>query len=683
MAIHVTIEGQGKVAEFPDGTDPAVIDKVIQRDYFSQTTKTAATPAPIGGVAIGSPAHRQMMADFIRTNAARDFKQEAVRGLPMGNRMADASMGTYNDPVHPERTVNAVLGSQVSPTTGGAMVQGLSNLMTNPGPQIEGAIAFPADFATGSVNAVRAGNVGKFAKDTIKGIAAPTGLADLASGDMSFPEARNAWENNFLGSAMVGYGAGLAKGAASLADLGKTTVAKALPDTLPARLTRSALKPYIGESAARNAQTAKGIETFLTDKNASPRLSKFFDTNMQEMQDIVGRQNIYLDEKGNTRASVAPIEQQLETFINDARETPGTADAAVSAAEKVLNDIKSHPDYRAADNSLSTETLQSMKTNTWNHLRKKNAFNSDANPVLNDAMWEAATGMNEIITKVIPEMAGENARYGELANVNKLVKRAIDRHANNNIIPLRALIQLVRGDAAGFASAASMWAFDHPTFKSYIAQRLAKAQGRPATNIQIEHAIDEIKADPMFNPEVLPGKQSSQMDVIPGSDALDLESGGTPGPEALATRFNPTRIPLNLSVGDRGAAANTVNAGKVNTAPQPLPRPPVYPGAGKVNTAPQPLPRPPVYPGAGKVNTAPQPLPRPPVYPGAGKVNTAPQPLPRPPVYPGAGKVNTAPQPLPRPPVYPGAGKVNTLSNLPGQPMIYDPVIGAKIRKKQ
>ena len=39
MPIRVEIEGKGKVAEFPDGTDQGVIDAVIQRDFFGGAAK--------------------------------------------------------------------------------------------------------------------------------------------------------------------------------------------------------------------------------------------------------------------------------------------------------------------------------------------------------------------------------------------------------------------------------------------------------------------------------------------------------------------------------------------------------------------------------------------------------------------------------------------------------------------
>lgn len=61
MPIRVEIEGKGMVAEFPDGTDPSVIDAAIKRDYFGGTPSPAPQvpptpePPPIPSVEGASP----------------------------------------------------------------------------------------------------------------------------------------------------------------------------------------------------------------------------------------------------------------------------------------------------------------------------------------------------------------------------------------------------------------------------------------------------------------------------------------------------------------------------------------------------------------------------------------------------------------------------------------------------
>lgn len=364
------------------------------------------------------------------------------------------------------------------------------------------------------------------------------------------------------GVTVADVGRGIKKGAGTLADVTGAVVGtalNALPESVvtPKSLARSALKPYIGDVVAKQKMTDAGIETFLHDKNAVAIPEKFLSKNVAEMEEIVGRQNVMLDNKGHIRANIAPIEQYLNDFINESRLTPGTADASVMAAEKVLNDIYSHPDYKVVDGvgTIGTATAQTMKKNIWRYLREKGAFSRDGNPTLNDAMWSAADGLAKMVNEVIPEMAAENARYGEIANLNKMLTRSVNRIANNNVVSLHTAMQLIRGDLKGFGMAVMMKTIDHPTFKSYLAQQMAKAKGRPVKMSEVNNAVAAIKASPTFNPEVLPGRQSSQMDAIPGSEALGLEQGGFAYPPTVQrpqTVMNPEALPpQGAGVGDQ------------------------------------------------------------------------------------------------------------------------------------
>jgi hypothetical protein len=378
------------------------------------------------------------------------------------------------------------------------------------------------------------------------------GLADATVTPLGYygaDAAKDAWLTDPAGSlaAVAPVGIGVVRGGKAIKAAGGRMVGT------PESLARSALKPYIGESVARQHQAAKGLKTAVSDKNATASMPKFLERNLAEMEEISGRQDVLITEKGEYRAPITEIRAALEDTINQARETPGTADAAVAAAEKVLNDIMNHPDYDLATDSIPIAKLQTMKRNIWGKLREGGTFNKDAVPGLQDAMWDSATGMNEIISKHVPEMAPENARYGELANVNKLLKRAVDRNANNNIIPLRAVIQLVKGDVQGFTQAASLWAFDHPTFKMYLAQRIAKSRGgkRPST-MQVNAVVEAIKTElvqreqTVLDAENLPKISNGNLgDVITGGYQREYGWDGKPtGPQIIE---NPESLPPRQS----------------------------------------------------------------------------------------------------------------------------------------
>ncbi len=314
----------------------------------------AETPFVTAGgakVKTDNPQYRAAMEQFIRTQAPRDLKQEAVRGLPMGNRLADLSMGAYNDPVHPGRTVDAVLGPQTqSTTTGGAMVQGVGNFMRNPGPQIEGLIAAPADLATGLYNATtspESGSLAKFGKDTVKGIAAPTGLADLAAGDMQFPEARAAWEQNALGSGLMAYGA--AKGAVGakqgLSDLGRATLDKV--GITPEKLYASSLKQSTAipmEQRAANVQA--GLEGgYVPNKKG---LGKLYD-DINGLNDQISSAIDEASVKGKA-ANTVPLEAELSKI-----------DASITSAKQATN--QTAVDRAIMEHMIRNEGTQWMQKN--------------------------------------------------------------------------------------------------------------------------------------------------------------------------------------------------------------------------------------------------------------------------------------------------------------------------------
>jgi hypothetical protein len=347
-------------------------------------------------------------------------------------------------------------------------------------------------------------------------------------------------------------------------------------------MARSALKPYNGDLVARQKAVTKGVDTFLNDSNATASPKKFLRNNVAEMENITGEQNALLDEKGHVRADIGPIEQRLNDFVNEARSTPGTSEAAVQAAEKVLADIKNHPDYNPTDNTVGTAAAQEMKKNIWRYLREKGAFSKDAQPALNDAMWSAADGMAQIVSDVIPEMKTGNARYGELANLNKILVRSVNRIANNNLISLHSGMQLIRGDFKGLMQAAILKTIDHPTFKSYLAQQMAKARGGGVSTAEVNAALDTIKSEivkrdqtvldsenvqapsrsnlgdaipggyqqiygwdgkgpqqgQVLNPEQLPSRQSSQMPVVSGQPGRTV-----PQVESMTKRVPPNYNP--------------------------------------------------------------------------------------------------------------------------------------------
>ncbi len=78
MPISVEIEGKGSVAEFPDGTSQAVIDKVIKRDYFSKKESF------MDRVAKASSAESEMMSNPANAEILRTAVGGGAAWIPAG-----------------------------------------------------------------------------------------------------------------------------------------------------------------------------------------------------------------------------------------------------------------------------------------------------------------------------------------------------------------------------------------------------------------------------------------------------------------------------------------------------------------------------------------------------------------------------------------------------------------------
>jgi hypothetical protein len=122
MPIQVEIEGKGVVAEFPDGTDQAIIDSAIKRDFFSETPQVATQPSfmdkikewagqstPVGGgdmpMGLDPMANKQGqlgMAQQALTPAAQgawQSSQNIGQVLPVADMLANLITSTYGIPI--------------------------------------------------------------------------------------------------------------------------------------------------------------------------------------------------------------------------------------------------------------------------------------------------------------------------------------------------------------------------------------------------------------------------------------------------------------------------------------------------------------------------------------------------------------------------------------------------------
>ena len=483
-------------------------------DHLVGEVNTPETRAAFTKKTVNDPAYREQMAEFIRTQAPRNLKQEAVRGLPMGNRIADATLGTYNNPVHPEHTVDATLGPQTqSATIGGAMVRGIGNFMRNPAPQIEGLIAAPADLATGLYKAAvspESGSLAKFSGETVRGLAAPTGLVDLAQGNMQFPEARAAWEQNALGSGLISYGA-LKGGLAAkqgLADLG----------------TAVANKAAVPLNAAAKKMTDMTLKqgTTLDRKVRDQNVKTALEGNFQPTSKGVDKLN----------AAIADTELKLKEGIasGDAAKVKGTLDKATANIEGLREQANRSSDPAANNKLIDAElerlqnhplldksgkvdiaTLQKMKVEQGRELQK--TYGAEKPQFQNTIDKARVRGFKEeletSLDSAFPELSATNKQLGEFYQLKKSLERAANRIEGNQGVGIALPIKggagaTIGGMIAGTAGAAVgggigtlIGIIEHPAVAPRLAQALyrshkGKISMRQAKKITVER-LDALK----------------------------------------------------------------------------------------------------------------------------------------------------------------------------------------------
>jgi len=526
-----------------------------------------------GDLAVGSPKHRRDMEQFIRKEGKRDIKREFTRALPMvGQKIDEAYNGTYNDPVRPDRTVNRILGPDLAPSTGGAMVKGLSQFVTDPeriDRSIAGAIEFPAKMAIELGPDIIKGLSGnldasKRLQENIGGMTNFTGIPDIMEGNITtMPKAREAWQESPLESALMMYSAG--RGVKTISDtttrsLG--TVAKAgiramtKPDTA-ADLYRSALKPtnVPSKQVAVNAAIERGLDTGTVVNRSGTGLEKVverLDAKEMELQGIL--------EPSTQSINVGALDKSLDGLRNAAFDDIMNRDTIHNAANEYIQSMREHPTYNPATDSVPIQTANTIKRKLYKSLSKNSAY--DTGQILagkGTAAKAFAKSIMQSIENAIPEIGPLNKKLGSDLNLQKYLSRAVARIQNTDVLGIRARLAIIAGVAAPKYVAASLVSaiIDNPSFKSRMAIALHRIhKGRLSTKATKE-LIDELPVRILkaaeeerraFNPET-PGQPDIRNvgETIPGRNAYDqpsLEEGGMPGfRSGTPEGFNPEVTP--------------------------------------------------------------------------------------------------------------------------------------------
>jgi hypothetical protein len=298
-----------------------------------------------------------------------------------------------------------------------------------------------------------------------------------------------------------------------------------------------------------------------------------------------------------------------------------------------------NPSYDPATNTISATDAYRTKQRLYKALNK--AFDKDIQTGMADAQMNIAETLVNITGDVVPELRDILSKEGDNLNFIKYAKRRMEQlsgdHANRSIlgfvidspkyIALRALT------APGFRSRLAIAIKNSRNGKILPAELTAKVEGVVEAMKAKLNQADEISVDGSFvkgpdsvsptdfnrgardainsttrdslvkreqtiaNPEELPGRQSSAMLNIPGSNALGLEEGGnrsvnspTVFPEQTVLS-GETLPPKGANVGDqlRSGSDMTLESGAIpRGGPVANPEgalPPLKPGTGEAQMA--------------------------------------------------------------------------------------------------
>ena len=492
--------------------------------YLTGDSDNADSSQYVGGnFAVGSPEHRKAMEQFIRSEGKRDLKQEAVRGLPMGNTIADAAIGKYVDPVHPERTVNDLMGSETKsryiPT---AALHGVGNLATNPAPQVEGMLKAPFVMAYGASEAQTKGKLGEYAFDALKGLVAPVGGADVVNvatgkqnistlnpfAENSYPETRDAWEHNALGStaAVVGLSRGL-KPLSSARQAAGTIAAKSVSTVLnPEKMYGSSLKQSTKlPPNQRTANIKTGLEgEYLPNKSGLDKLH-------QDIEGINRKIAMAIDEVKTTgkTADVETIINYLEPIKQKAIDSFGDNQPVLRSLEGFADSLRNHP--AVVDGQVPLDLLQSMKVNTYQQIRgsygEMKGFEIEGKKAL-------ARGAKDELARQIPELKILNADDSSLINLEREIFRAANRINNRDLVGIGVPIKIAAGAKGGIGGAmfgALAGILDTPAVKAKIAVALHKASNRKLSMPDALKSVDAKVAGMLAPVAAMSGNEAEQV----------------------------------------------------------------------------------------------------------------------------------------------------------------------------
>jgi len=247
----------------------------------------------------------------------------------------------------------------------------------------------------------------------------------------------------------------------------------------------------------------------LLDKTASSMMEKSLKVPPSVKQNLRGRaiettfkENIPVTKSGLNRAKgiMDYLEGQMDAAIAKNPDAPIQTDSLMGPVTELrqmaMNTVDGARFAKQIDklvdrfkkqygDTITVAQAQEIKQNTNAWLKKSYG---ELKPVHVEATKQIVRGLRERIAQEIPEIAGVNARYGDLANLEKVLERAVNRTGNWDWVGLIPSIGAAAvGGTTGKVSsameaAAVLRIIRSPAVQSHLALALKKAGAKGEVN---------------------------------------------------------------------------------------------------------------------------------------------------------------------------------------------------------
>lgn len=448
MPIRVEIEGQGKVAEFPDGTPQAAIDFAIKRDFFGGKGKEKQKP------------------DKQEDGAVSRFAKGARRGITSLFVGAGQRTGLINQE-DADAAIRGMEGErQETGTAGkfGEFVGQTAPLMMIPG----GQATLPARLG---MNVLSGGLAG--------------GLQPTKAGE-------SATRNALTGAAVGGVVSGAGEGLGSLF--------KKSPQ-MARGLYESALKipPRSINKEARDAIVKTGIEgKYLPSEKGLEKLGNNIDFLNREIKDVISQGT-----KAGKEVDMNAVVKRIDSLKDFYKDYP--------RAKKYIDELDKIQQEVIAQNpgKIPLDVAQRMKQRIYQINRK---HYGEMKGVDVEADKAIARGLKEELVGQYPELKDLNAKDSALISLEEVLTKSVNRIRNYDIIKMGDSIMSATGAVIGGAPGAALTAtgkhiLEMPTVKARLAFVLSKAnklakktQVKPRTTAAL-YTAGKIASQPSSNPE--------------------------------------------------------------------------------------------------------------------------------------------------------------------------------------